>query len=117
MLHFAQIVDNPALLCYNNAEKGRGNMESLLELLEYFRTIWYELALKFVPKSKKTSAKALFVCKFFATVVISYQVAAFLVGSFLLIDITGLELLGFILWASSVALFVLQIILGIIFLQ
>ena len=89
-------------------------MESLLE---YFRTLWYELALKFVPKSKKTSAKALFVCKFFATVVISYQVAAFLVGSFLLVyvNITGLKLLGFILWASSVALFVLQIILGSIF--
>ena len=84
-------------------------------LLEYFITVWYELALKFVPESKKTSAKVLFVCKFFATVVLLYQVVALIFGAIIMANISGLEMLGFILFASSIIIFVLQIVLGIVF--
>ena len=93
-------------------QKGGGKMEIVLE---YFISFWYELALKFVPESKKTSVKVLFVCKFIATVLLLYQVTAFIAGAIIMANITGMEILGFILFSSSNIIFVLQIVLGIVF--
>ena len=100
------------LLCYNYVEKGSGEMEILLE---YFITVWFELVLKLVPNSKKSSKKVLFLCKLISILVLLYQVAAFTVGAIILSNSTGLEILGVVLLSSSVIIFVSQIILGIIF--
>ena len=100
------------LLCYNYVEKGGGEMEILLE---YFITVWFELALKLVPDSKKSSKKVLFLCKLISILVLLYQVAAFTAGAIIFSNSTGLEILGVVLLSSSVIIFVSQIILGIIF--
>ena len=100
------------LLCYNYVEKGGGEMEILLE---YFITVWFELALKLVPDSKKSSKKVLFLCKLITILVLLYQVAAFTAGAIIFSNSTGLEILGVVLLSSSVIIFVSQIILGIIF--
>ena len=100
------------LLCYNYVEKGGGEMEILLE---YFITVWFELALKLVPDSKKSSKKVLFLCKLISILVLLYQVAAFIAGAIIFSNSTGLEILGVVLLSSSVIIFVSQIILGIIF--
>ena len=99
-------------LWYNNAKKGGGEMEILLE---YFITVWFELALKLVPDSKKSSKKVLFLCKLISILVLLYQVAAFTAGPIIFSNSTGLEILGVVLLSSSVIIFVSQIILGIIF--
>ena len=100
------------LLCYNYVEEGGGEMEILLE---YFITVWFELALKLVPDSKKSSKKVLFLCKLISVLVLLYQVAAFTAGAIIFSNSTGLEILGVVLLSSSVIIFVSQIILGIIF--
>ena len=84
-------------------------------LIEYFINIWFELALKLVPDRKRSSKKVLFLCKLITTLVLLYQVAAFTAGALIFSDSTGSELLGGVLLSSSVIIFVLQIILGIIF--
>ena len=91
--------------------KGGGEMEILLE---YFINVWFELALKLVPDSKKSSKKVLFLCKLISVLVLLYQVAAFTAGAIIFSNSTGLEILGVVL-LSSVIIFVSQIILGIIF--
>ena len=100
------------LLCYNYVEEGGGEMEILLE---YFITVWFELVLKLVPDSKKSSKKVLFLCKLISILVLLYQVAAFIAGAIIFSNSTGLEILGVVLLSSSVIIFVSQIILGIIF--
>ena len=84
-------------------------------LLEYFITVWFNLALKLVPDSKKSSAKVLFVCKLITIFVLLYQIAAFTAGAIIFSNSTKFEYLGIILISSSVIIFVSQIILGIIF--
>ena len=84
-------------------------------LLEYFIDVWFELALKLVPDSKKSSKKVLFLCKLILVLVLLYQVAAFTAGAIIFSNSTGLEILGVVLLSSSVIIFVSQIILGIIF--
>ena len=85
-------------------------------LLEYFITVWFELALKLVPDSKKSSKKVLFLYKLISILVFLYQVAAFTAGAIIFSNSTGLEILGVVLLSSSsVIIFVSQIILGIIF--
>ena len=84
-------------------------------LLEYFITVWFELALKLVPDGKKSSKKVLFLCKLITILVLLYQVAAFTAGAIIFSNSTGLEILGVVLLSSSVIIFVSQIILGIIF--
>ena len=66
------------ILWYNKTEKGGGEMEILLE---YFIDIWFELALKLVPDSKKSSKKVLFVCKLITILVLLYQIATFTAGA------------------------------------
>ena len=84
-------------------------------LLEYFINVWFELALKLVPDSKKSSKKVLFLYKLISILVFLYQVAAFTAGAIIFSNSTGLEILGVVLLSSSVIIFVSQIILGIIF--
>lgn len=63
--------------------------------MKYFVDAWFELILKLVPESKKKSAKILLVCKFVAMIVLLYQLVALIAGAFMLANITGLEMPGF----------------------
>ena len=100
------------ILWYNKTEKGGGEMEILLE---YFIDIWFELALKLVPDSKKSSKKVLFVCKLITILVLLYQIATFTAGAIIFSNSTEFDFLGIILISSAVIIFVSQIILGIVF--
>ena len=84
-------------------------------LLEYFIDIWFELALKLVPDSKKSSKKVLFVCKLITILVLLYQIATFTAGAIIFSNSTEFDFLGIILISSAVIIFVSQIILGIVF--
>lgn len=84
-------------------------------ILEFFINVWFELAMKLVPRNNKHSPKVVFVCKLITLFVILCVVVAFTVGSIILVDNIASRTLGIVLLSSSVSIFVFQIVLGIIF--
>lgn len=83
--------------------------------LEFLVTAWLELAFLVLPDSKKNSKRTVFVCKLIVAFVVLYVVAAFTAGAIILEDTEGLKPLGIFLLASSVLIFILQIVFGMIF--
>ena len=83
-------------------------------IMEFILTAWMELAMKLVPERKMTEKKKmLFKC--LAVALILYVVIAFTAGSIMLSDQVGPQVLAVCLISSSVAIFLLQIVLGSIF--
>ena len=84
-------------------------------LLEFFITLWVELAIKIVPDSKKQSPVVLFMCKLIVAIFLLCELAAFAAGSILFANTTEFETLGIVLLSSSTIIFIVQIVLGFVF--
>ena len=82
--------------------------------VEFFLNVWLELAMKFLPGSKE-SAKATKICKFVTVGVILYVIVAFTAGMIMLTDDVGSLVLAVVLLLSSVLIFGIQVVLGIVF--
>ena len=82
-------------------------------ILEFVLGFWFEMATCIVPsKDNKKKGK---IAKIIVLAIIIYVIIAFTVGSIMLSDNIGSKVLAAVLITSSIVIFLLQIILGIIF--
>ena len=92
-------------------KKGGDDVELIFE---FFITVWLELGSKFALSFVKTD-KAKTICKHIVIGIILYVLAAFTTGAIMITEQIGSLPLAVFFLTSSVAIFIVQIVLGIVF--